>query len=295
MQIYEENIMRIKLLLLSCGLILVLGGCNGTQTTTGNDTLQTQINETRSQLAQLRSEITDMQSEMRTINGHLEELSFGVQRSGSSSELDAYTSRVGSMDARLDNIETYLASSVEVKQGQPSFQTVGGHMAYFTTTIVEPSSTGTTTVATITSQPGPAATPPATGTTISIGEPDLPEDEFYAKAKSTFDAGRYEEARVVFEDFIKFYPNSQIIDSAAFWVGETYYRQENYERAILEYQNLLDNYPNGNKVSAAIYKQGLAFIALGDAANGKILLEDLVRRYPDSQEARVAANRLKNL
>lgn len=286
--------MRTKFLLLSCGFIMVLAGCNGTQTTTGNDTLQTQINETRSQLAQLRTEVTDMQSEMRTINGRLEELSFGVQRGGSSGELDAYTSRVGSMDARLDNIEAYLASSVEVKQGQPAFIASSGAAAYFTPATIEPAGAGSTTVATITSQPG-TVQPATTGTTISIGEPDLPEDEFYAKAKSTFDAGRYEESRVMFEDFIKFYPNSKIIDSAVFWVGETYYRQENYERAILEYQNLLDNYPNGNKVSAAIYKQGLAFIALGDNNNGKILLEDLVQRYPDSQEARVAANRLKNL
>ena len=292
--------MRIKLLLLSCGLIMVLGGCNGTQTTSGNDTLQRQINETRSQLAQLRSEVTDMQSEMRTINGRLEELSFGAQRGGSSGELEAYTSRVGSMDARLDNIEAYLTNSVEAKSGQPAFQPVSGSAAYFTATTVEPGTNSTTTTAILTTpaNTGTAVTSDpagATGTTISIGEPDLPEDEFYANAKNTFDAGRYEEARVMFEDFMKFYPNSKIIDSAVFWVGETYYRQDNYERAILEYQNLLDNYPNGNKVPAAIYKQGLAFIALGDNNNGKILLEDLVRRYPDSQEARVAANRLKNL
>lgn len=279
--------MRIKLLLLlSCGLILVLGGCNGTQTTTGNDTLQTQLNETRSQLARLRAEVTDMQSEMRIINGHLDELAFGVQKGGSSGELDAYTNRVVSMDSRLDNIETYLANAVEVKSGQSPFQPAGSQTTYLTPAVIEPAVVA----------PGTDAAVTADGdTTISIGEPDLPEDEFYARAKTTFDAGRYAEARLMFEDFLKFYPESKIVDSAAFWIGDTYYREENYERAILEYQNLLDNYPNGNKVPAALYKQGLAFIALGDNNNGKILLEDLVRRYPDAQEARVAANRLKNL
>lgn len=279
--------MRIKLLLLSCGFILILGGCNGTQTTTGNDTLQTQLNETRSQLAGLRAEVTDMQSEMRIINGHMDELAFGVQKGGSSGELDAYTSRVGSMDARLDNIETYLANAVEIKPGQGVFQAAGNQAIYIVPAVIDPAVV-------------PAVTPDAPALSGgaaagSVGAPELPEEEFFAQAKTTFDAGRYAESRVLFEDFIKFYPNSKIADSAAFWVGETYYREENYERAILEYQNLLDNYPNGNKVSAALYKQGLAFIALGDNNNGKILLEDLVRRYPDSQEARVAANRLKNL
>lgn len=279
--------MRIKLLLLlSCGFILVLGGCNGTQTTTGNDTLQTQLNETRSQLARLRAEVTDMQSEMRIINGHLDELAFGVQKGGSSGELDAYTSRVVSMDSRLDNIETYLANAVEVKQGQSPFQPAVSQTTYLAPVVIEPAiDVAGTEAAVITDG----------DTTISIGEPDLPEDEFYARAKTTFDAGRYAESRLMFEDFLKFYPESKIADSATFWIGDTYYREENYERAILEYQNLLDNYPNGNKVPAALYKQGLAFIALGDNNNGKILLEDLVRRYPDAQEARVAANRLKNL
>lgn len=285
--------MRIKILLLSCGFILVLAGCNGTQTTSGNDTLQTQLNETRSQLARLRAEVTDMQSEMRIINGHLDELAFGVQRSGSSGELDAYTNRVVSMDSRLDNIETYLANAVEVKQGQSPFQPAGGQTTYLATTVIEPAVVAAAGTDAAVATAGAVTTD--AGTTISIGAPDLPEDEFYAKAKATFDAGSYAESRLMFEDFLKFYPNSKIADSAAFWVGETYYREENYERAILEYQNLLDNYPNGNKVSAALYKQGLAFIALGDNNNGKILLEDLVRRYPDSQEARVAANRLKNL
>lgn len=270
--------MRNKLLLSACSLVLVLGGCNGTQTTVNTDNLQNQINETRSQLAQIRAEVTDIQSEMRMLNGRIEELNFGQQRSGSSSEIDVYTSRVGSMDARLDRIEAYLTSSVAVKDGQPAFQATSALPVNFTPAVT----TDTT-------------TPANTETTISIGAPDLPENDFYTKAKNTFDAGRYDEARVMFEDFVKFYPNSKIIDSAVFWIGETYYREDNYERAILEYQNLLDNYPNGNKVPAAIYKQGLAFIAIGDAANGKILLEDLVNRFPDSQEARVAANRLKNL
>lgn len=287
MPMYRKKNMRIKLLLLSCGFILVLGGCNGTQTTSGTDTLQTQLNETRSQLARLRAEVTDMQSEMRIVNGHLDELAFGVQRSGSSGELDAYTNRVVSMDSRLDNIEAYLANAVEVKQGQQPFQPAGSQTTYLAPAVIEPAPDAAVTTDAPVLSGGDAAS--------SATAPDMSEDEFYAQAKTTFDTGHYAESRVLFEDFIKLYPNSKIADSAAFWIGETYYREENYERAILEYQNLLDNYPNGNKVPAALYKQGLAFIALGDNNNGKILLDDLVRRYPDSQEARVAANRLKNL
>ena len=271
--------MRLKLFLTFCGLMLILSGCNGTTTSSSNNNIYSEdTQQIRAQLAALRAEVTDMQSELRTLNGRVEETSYGTQRGSASGELDAYAARVGAMDTRLDAIEIYLMDSVAVKQGkQPFVPNAGGGL-------------------TLGPDPVYANTPnTSTNVTVSVGGPDLPEDQFYARAKSTFDAGNFDEARVMFEDFVKFYPNSRIIDSAVFWVGETYYRQNNFERAILEYQRVLDDYPNGNKVPAAIYKQGLAFIAIGDTVNGKILLEDLVKRYPDSQEARVAENRLKNM
>lgn len=283
--------MKIRFLFTSLilGLSLSLWGCNGVETT-GNDNLQNQVNRTmsenqqiRSQLANLQAEVTDLQSELRTINGRLEELAYGTQRGvlGGSAELNAYSGRVAGMDARVDAIEAFLADAVAVKQDKEPFKPAA-------VTTAPAITTGVT---------APVATTAAFGgdVTLSIGEPDLPEDQFYAKAKNTFDAGNYDEARMLFDDFLKFFPNSKIADSAVFWIGETYYRQENYERAILEYQRAMDTYPNGNKIPSCIYKQGLAFIALGDTVNGKILLEDLVARYPDSSEARVAANRLKNM
>lgn len=274
--------MRAKLFVAFCGLLFVLCGCNGTTTSSSNNSniYSEDSQQMRAQIAALRAEVTEMQNDLRSINGRVEETSYGVQRGASAGELDAYASRVNSMDSRLDAIELYLMDSVAVKQGKQAFVPQAGGGITLGPDPVYYNNTSTTT---------------SSNVTVSVGGADLPEDEFYARAKSAFDAGNYDEARVMFEDFTKFYPNSRIIDSAVFWVGETYYRQNNYERAILEYQRVLDDYPKGNKVPSAIYKQGLAFIALGDNVNGKILLEDLVKRYPDSQEARVAENRLKNL
>lgn len=275
--------MRLKLFLTFCGLVLILGGCNGTTSSNNNNIYSEDTQQMRAQLATLKAEVTDMQNELRALNGRVEETSYGVgvQRGAASGELNAYTERVSAMDARLDAIEIYLMDSVTLKQGkQPFVPNVVGGLTWGPDPIYANIETTANT---------------ATNITVSVGGPDLPEDQFYARAKSSFDAGNFEEAGVMFEDFVKFFPNSRIVDSAVFWVGETYYRQNNYERAILEYQRVLDDYPNGNKVPAAIYKQGLAFIAIGDTVNGKILLEDLVKRYPDSQEARVAENRLKNM
>jgi tol-pal system protein YbgF len=121
------------------------------------------------------------------------------------------------------------------------------------------------------------------------------EDEIYRSAKQAFDQGDSEAARKGFQEFISRYPDSKNADNAQFWIGEIYYREKWYEKAILEYQKVIEKYPKGNKVPAALLKQGLAFSNIGDNANAKLILEELGRKYPKSNEAKVAAEKLKEL
>ena len=121
------------------------------------------------------------------------------------------------------------------------------------------------------------------------------EDEVYRSAKQAFDQGDSEAARKGFQDFIKRYPDSKNADNAQFWIGEIYYREKWFEKAILEYQNVIEKYPQGNKVPAALLKQGLAFSSIGDQANSKLILEELVRKHPKTNEAKIAAEKLKTL
>jgi len=121
------------------------------------------------------------------------------------------------------------------------------------------------------------------------------EDEIYRSAKQAFDQGDSEAARKGFQEFIERYPESKNADNAQFWIGEIYYREKWYEKAILEYQNVIEKYPKGNKVPAALLKQGLAFSNIGDKANAKLILEELSRKYPQSNEAKVADEKLKAL
>jgi TolA-binding protein len=61
----------------------------------------------------------------------------------------------------------------------------------------------------------------------------------------------------------------------------------------LEYQKVIERYPQGNKVPAALLKQGMAFTALGDTENAKLIFKELLARYPQSTEAKAAAQKLK--
>jgi len=117
----------------------------------------------------------------------------------------------------------------------------------------------------------------------------------YARAKQLFDKGEYENARELFRSLLKEYPKSQKAGNAQFWLGELYYREKWYEKAILEYQKVIESYPKGNKTPGALLKQGFAFLNLDDKANARLILKELIRKFPDSNEANVAKNKLKTL
>lgn len=124
----------------------------------------------------------------------------------------------------------------------------------------------------------------------SSGEPS--EEDLYNAAKQALDKGDFEAARQGFQNFLKKYPTSGIANNAQFWLGEVYYREKWYEKAILEYQQVIEKYPKGSKVPAALLKQGLSFYNIGDTANGRLILQELVKKFPGSNEAKIAEKKL---
>jgi len=137
--------------------------------------------------------------------------------------------------------------------------------------------------------------PDSAKTSEKYEKKQLTEDEVYQSAKQAYDQGDFEAAREGFENLIKQYPTSKNADNAQFWIGEIYYQEKWYEKAILEYQKVIENYPKGNKVQASLLKQGFAFLNLGDTSNARLILSELIKKYPKSNEANIAKRKLKGL
>ena len=128
------------------------------------------------------------------------------------------------------------------------------------------------------------------------GKP-LPSDKesLYAAAYELFREGKYEKSREAFESFLKQYPKSEFSDNAQFWIGECYYFEKKYEKAIIEYDKVVKNFPEGSKVPYALLKQGLSFLQLGDKASAKLLLQQVIKDYPNTSQARIARTRLAEI
>lgn len=124
--------------------------------------------------------------------------------------------------------------------------------------------------------------------TQGMGPKDLYED-----SHNQFKKGNYIKARQGFQELLKKYPDHDLADNSQFWIGETFYRENDSENAIIEYQKLIKSYPDSPKIPSALYKQGLSFQEIGDEASAKVVFQLIVQKYPDSPEAEKVKKKLK--
>jgi len=110
------------------------------------------------------------------------------------------------------------------------------------------------------------------------------------REEQDFNAGRE-----LMEAFLKRYPEHDLAVNAAYWIGETYYAEKNYEQAILQFEEIIQKYGDHPKVASAMLKQALAFESTGDQATARLLLQRVIERYPLSDEAGKAKQKLQTL
>lgn len=117
----------------------------------------------------------------------------------------------------------------------------------------------------------------------------------YAAAYQTFKGGNYTKAREAFQGFLSAHPAGEYSDNAQFWIGECYFFEKKYDRAILEYEKVTKQFPSSNKVPYALLKQGISFQNLGDKVSAKLLLQQVIRDYPNTSQARIARSKLQDI
>ena len=141
--------------------------------------------------------------------------------------------------------------------------------------------------------PAPAVTPTAVAAKTPVVK--VTDQSLYQKGAEALDGKRYADARVTFTELITKFPKSEFADNGRYWIAESFYAEKDYASAILEFDKVVKDYPQGDKVPAALLKQGFAFLEIGEKEGGVATLQDLVRRFPKSEEAKKAKDKLAKL
>jgi tol-pal system protein YbgF len=129
----------------------------------------------------------------------------------------------------------------------------------------------------------------------ATAQPGRGEQEAYIKAVEPLKQRRFEEASVTLSDFLARYPNSANADKAHFWLAETHYVNRNVTAALKEFQTVLKDYPKSSKVPGALLKIGYIQDDAKDPRAARATLQELIRRFPQSGEARLAQSRLDQM
>lgn len=122
-----------------------------------------------------------------------------------------------------------------------------------------------------------------------------PAESLYREGMDALRMKQYGEAKTAFERLLREAPEDGLADNALYWLGESNYDQGKYRDALGLFQDVLRRYPLGNKVPDAMVKVGLCFQNLGNRAQARQILEQVLAIYPESPAAAVAASRLPTM
>ena len=122
-----------------------------------------------------------------------------------------------------------------------------------------------------------------------------PPDVLYNNALRDYNGGKNDVAVQEFNDYVKFYPNTDLAGNAYFYLAEIQFKAAEYAKAVASYDLVLQNFPSGNKAAAAQLKKGFALLELGKEDEGTQELKHVIQRYPRTTEATQARERLRKL
>ncbi len=118
-------------------------------------------------------------------------------------------------------------------------------------------------------------------------------DVLYNNALRDYNGGKNDLAVQEFNDYIKFYPNTDLAGNAYFYLAEIAFKAGDFKNAVANYDLVLQNFPSGNKAATAQLKKGYALLEMGKDDEGTQELKHVIQRYPRTTEATQARERLR--
>ncbi len=120
-------------------------------------------------------------------------------------------------------------------------------------------------------------------------------DVLYNNALRDYNGGKNDLAAQGFNDYIKFYPNTDLAGNSYFYLAEIQFKAGDFKTAVTNYDLVLQNFPSGNKAATAQLKKGYALLELGKEDEGTQELKHVIQRYPRTNEATQARERLRKV
>jgi tol-pal system protein YbgF len=236
-----------------------------TQMTQDHTVMKTLVEQSNDNVGKLNATMSAVQKSVQDVQANsgarLDTMSTQVQ--GLSDNLEEIKSRLGKLNQQIVDLQNTVQSlDSKISGGSPS---------------------------------GAGATAPGAAGYSGAGGPAPSANTLYENGLRDITSGKYDLARSEFQDYLKYYSDTDLASNAQFYLGEIAYSQKQYDQAVAEYDKVITNYPKSFKMGPSHLKKGLALVELNQKSAGIKELREVVKRYPGSDEDRRARAKLKEL
>jgi tol-pal system protein YbgF len=270
-----------KTLLLSSCCALLLAGCASNP---ADDPVQIKLNDldtrlggvervvSNQSLVDMSRRIDALEAQLRELRGSVEVLQNGSE-TGRKSQRDLYAD----LDRRLAVLEG-SARSMQGTTGTAGAAGIAGAGA------VPVGGTGAGTA-------GTGGGVAGAGAGSAAGDDQAAYNAAFEKLKG----GSYADAITGFQDLMTRYPSSSLLDNAQYWIGEAYYVTRDYDQAAKAFRTVGERWPASRKAPDALLKLGYTQFEQKHLTAARATLQQVVARFPDTEAARLAQERLRKL
>jgi TolA-binding protein len=280
--------MKDKLTILGLGVLALL-----LATTTPADAankehqqLMADIRMLQEQQQTLQNLIGQVADAIKTVNTRLDQQAEATRKAMADQKLviDNLSNDVRVIREKLDDNNVRLGSlSQEVDALRQALQQRP------TATAAAPSDPAAASADTPAAGAGGTAPAPSGGTVINS-----PKQQFDS-AFSDYASGNYDLAIIGFDAFIKTFPKSDQADDAQVYICTSYLQENKNDDAVKACDVAIRTYPGGNAIPEAYYRKALAQRNLKDVGGARATLEELKKKFPDSQMNQLGEQLLNQL
>jgi len=249
----------------------------------GQQAMQTEITQNaavqRTLIEQSLDAVNKLNASMSAVQKNTQDLSaasgarldtMGTQVQGLSDNVADLQARLGKLDQKLTDIQNTL-QNVDSKLASPAPTAMP-------------------------SGPGPSTGPgPGAGAAAASAMPPASADVLYSNGLRDINGKHYDLATQEFQDYLKYYGDTDLASNAQFYLGEIAYSQNQFQQALDAYNKVVDNYPKSFKTASARMRKGFCLAELGQKTAAIRELRAVVRQYPGTDEAKRSSAKLREL
>lgn len=142
---------------------------------------------------------------------------------------------------------------------------------------------------------GAAAAPTTSSSPSAAPGRAPPAAAAYGRALRLLENAHYHEAVGAFHAFILAHPKSRLVPNAYYWEGAARLQLQDLAGALRDTMVVVDRFPTAPKAPDAMLQAGYVEAALGHFGRARKLFAEVIKRYPKTSAARLAAAKLKTL